>query len=102
MVTAEGNSLRPMTQTSSQISYDHGVSTKKLIGETIGDDHEHHLGRTLVGRDGLSCIACHTFTTYGSMGIPALALDSMGSRLEWDWFRRYLPDPAALRRTRVP
>ena len=37
MVTAEGNSLRPMTQTSSQISYDHGVSTKKLIGETIGN-----------------------------------------------------------------
>ena len=26
-----------MTQTSSQISYDHGVSTKKLIGETIGN-----------------------------------------------------------------
>ena len=37
VVTAEGNSLRPMTQTSSQISYDHGVSTKKLIGETIGN-----------------------------------------------------------------
>ena len=26
-----------MTQTSAQISYDHGVSTKKLIGETIGN-----------------------------------------------------------------
>lgn len=66
-------------------------------------DRDVKLGWKLVGRDGLSCIACHTFTTYGSMGIPALALDTMGSRLEWDWFRRYLPDPAALRPgTRMP
>ena len=27
---------RPMTQISTPISYDHGVSGKKLIGETIG------------------------------------------------------------------
>lgn len=60
-------------------------------------------GWKLVGRDGLSCVSCHTFTTFGSMGIPALAIDKMGSRLEWDWLRRYLPDPAALRPgTRMP
>jgi len=60
-------------------------------------------GWKLVGRDGLSCVACHTFSTFGSMGIPALSLDSMHRRLEWDWFRRYLPDPAALRPgTRMP
>lgn len=60
-------------------------------------------GWKLVGRDGLACVACHTFTTFGSMGVPALALDRMAERLEWDWFRRYLPDPAALRPgTRMP
>ena len=60
-------------------------------------------GWKLVGRDGLNCIACHTFSTFGSTGIPALALDAMAQRLEWDWFRRYLPDPAALRPgTRMP
>jgi cytochrome c553 len=60
-------------------------------------------GWKLVGREGVSCVSCHTFTTHGSLGIPALALDRMGARLEWDWLRRYLPDPAALRPgTRMP
>ncbi len=66
-------------------------------------ERDAKFGWKLVGRDGLSCTACHTFTTLGSMGIPALGLDSMHRRLEWDWFRRYLPDPAALRPgTRMP
>jgi cytochrome c2 len=66
-------------------------------------ERDAKFGWKLAGRDGLSCIACHTFSTYGSMGIPALGLDTMHRRLEWDWFRRYLPDPAALRPgTRMP
>jgi len=66
-------------------------------------DRDAKFGWKLVGRDGLSCIACHTFTTYGSTGIPALALDQMADRVTWDWFRRYLPDPASLRPgTRMP
>lgn len=66
-------------------------------------EREAKFGRRLVGRDGVSCIACHTFSTHGSMGIPALALDRMHERLRWDWFRRYMPDPAALRPgTRMP
>jgi len=61
------------------------------------------IGWKLVGRDGLGCVSCHTFTTHGSMGIPALALDKMGERLEWEWLQRYLPNPAALRPgTRMP
>lgn len=66
-------------------------------------ERDARFGWKLVGRDGLSCIACHTFTTYGSMGIPALALEEMAGRVTWDWFRRYLPDPASLRPgTRMP
>ncbi len=60
-------------------------------------------GRKLVGRDGLNCITCHTFTTYGSLGVPALGLENLYERVRWDWLRRYLPDPAALRPgTRMP
>ncbi len=71
--------------------------------EPAHTERDAKFGRRLVGRDGVSCIACHTFSTYGSMGIPALALDRMHERLRWDWFRRYMPDPAALRPgTRMP
>jgi mono/diheme cytochrome c family protein len=71
--------------------------------EPIFTDRDAKFGWKLVGRDGLSCIACHTFTTYGSTGVPALGLDQMAERLQWDWFRRYLPAPAVLRPgTRMP
>ena len=39
-------------------------------------------GWKLVGTDGLSCVACHTFAQYPSLGIPALGLGTMGHRLE--------------------
>ncbi len=71
--------------------------------EPAVSDRDAKFGRKLVGRDGVSCIACHTFAQHGSLGIPALGLDRMHERLRWDWFRRYMPDPAALRPgTRMP
>ncbi len=73
------------------------------VEEPISSDRDAKFGQKLVGRDGLSCISCHTFAQYGSMGIPALGLERMHERLQFDWFRRYLPDPAALRPgTRMP
>jgi len=73
------------------------------LAEPAVNERDAKFGRKLVGRDGLSCIACHTFAQHGSLGIPALGLDRMHERLRWDWFRRYLPDPAALRPgTRMP
>ncbi len=60
-------------------------------------------GRLLVGTTGLSCISCHTFAGNKSLGVPALDLASVGQRLRWDWFRRYLLDPPSLRPgTRMP
>jgi len=60
-------------------------------------------GRRLVGTTGLSCIACHNFAGNKSLGVPALDLATTGQRLQWDWFRRYLLDPASLRPgTRMP
>jgi mono/diheme cytochrome c family protein len=61
-------------------------------------------GRKLIGTaGGLSCIACHNFAGNKSLGVPALDLATTGQRLTWDWFRRYLLDPQALRPgTRMP
>jgi mono/diheme cytochrome c family protein len=60
-------------------------------------------GRRLVGVGGLTCIACHMFAGNPSLGAPALDLATAGERLKWDWFRRYLLDPQALRPgTRMP
>jgi hypothetical protein len=60
-------------------------------------------GRRLVGVGGLTCIACHMFAGNPSLGAPALDLATAGQRLKWDWFRRYLLDPQALRPgTRMP
>lgn len=71
--------------------------------EPVLDGREAKYGRKLVGKDGLGCVNCHTFTTHGSLGVPALSLEHMHERLRWDWFQRYLPDPAALRPgTRMP
>ena len=60
-------------------------------------------GHKLAGTTGLSCIACHTFAGRASLGVPALDLTTVPERLEWDWFRRYLLNPQALRPgTRMP
>jgi len=66
-------------------------------------DPSHVNGLRLVGNEGLSCIACHTFAGHPSLGIPALDLSTAPQRLTADWFRRYLLEPAKLRPgTRMP
>jgi cbb3-type cytochrome oxidase cytochrome c subunit len=60
-------------------------------------------GRKLIGVGGLTCIACHMFDGHKSLGVPALDLATVGTRLKFDWFRRYLLDPQSLRPgTRMP
>ncbi len=60
-------------------------------------------GRKMIGVGGLTCIACHNLDGNKSLGIPAVDLATSGQRLKWDWFRRYLLDPQALRPgTRMP
>lgn len=60
-------------------------------------------GLRLVGKDGLSCISCHVFAGHPSLGVPAMDLTTAPMRLNGDWFRRYLLDPAKLRPgTRMP
>ena len=60
-------------------------------------------GRKLVGTGGMSCISCHTFAGHKSLGVPAMDLALMTTRLQPDWFARYLLNPGALRPgTRMP
>lgn len=60
-------------------------------------------GRELVGADGLQCISCHRFGARKSLGIDVMDMTQMAKRLQPEWFRRYLLDPASLRPgTRMP
>lgn len=60
-------------------------------------------GRRLAGAGGLVCISCHNFAGHKSLGIPAIDLARMASRLRYDWFHRYLVNPPSLRPgTRMP
>jgi mono/diheme cytochrome c family protein len=113
-VVAEGPKVRPYMATrmphfgavlAATVAADLAAADRQADAEPepILTDRDAKFGWKLVGRDGLSCIACHTFTTHGSTGIPALGLDRMAERIQWDWFRRYLPAPAVLRPgTRMP
>ncbi len=110
----EGSRVRPYMATRMPLFGSHNIGhlpaalesadvSPQALAEPTLSERDSKFGRKLVGRDGLSCVACHTFSTFGSLGIPALGLDHMHERLRWDWFRRYLPDPAALRPgTRMP
>ena len=65
--------------------------------------NEAKYGRKLVGLGGMSCITCHNFGKFKSLGIPALDLTTLAGRLQKDWFVRYLKDPQSLRPgTRMP
>jgi hypothetical protein len=71
--------------------------------DTSTDEALANWGRKLVGTGGLSCISCHTYAGYKSLGISAMDLTHMTKRLKKDWFHRYLLDPASLRPgTRMP
>jgi len=60
-------------------------------------------GRQLVGKEGLSCISCHQFGGYRSLGIQATDLVDMPKRLRRDWFHRYMHNPGQFRPgTRMP
>ncbi len=60
------------------------------------DDME--AGRKLLGiQGGVNCITCHNWAEQKSLGIPALDLSSLDKRLQPEWFRSYLLNPAEYR-----
>lgn len=79
---------------------DGGDQPDKPVVASIDDAK---FGRKLIGTEGLSCIACHNFGQYASLGIPALNLTDMTRRLRKEWFHAYMKNPFALRPgTRMP
>ncbi|MCB9883177.1 MAG: hypothetical protein H6834_15420 [Planctomycetes bacterium] len=70
--------------------------------ETASADLVRH-GRVLVGEGGLSCISCHTYGRYDSLGMPAADLAQMTKRVRQEWFRAFLLDPQRVKPgTRMP
>ncbi len=60
-------------------------------------------GRQLVGTKGMSCVTCHTYGQYKSLGIPAVDLATTAKRLRKDWFFRYVQNPQQYKpETRMP
>lgn len=53
-------------------------------------------GQELVGTRGLSCIQCHHFAGYPSLGIPAVDLADVHARIQPGWFRQLLLDPKSV------
>ena len=58
-------------------------------------------GMQLVGRDGLNCIACHTFQLKPALTMPAVDLTEMHERLQPDWFYHFLSNPGRFHRGTV-
>jgi cytochrome c2 len=55
-------------------------------------------GRKLLGTEGgVNCITCHTWADRPSLGIQALDLSRLDERLQPEWFRDYLLNPAGYR-----
>jgi len=79
---------------------DGGDQADKPVAASLDDAK---FGRKLIGISGLSCIACHNFGDFKSLGIPALNMADMTKRLRKEWFHQYLQNPFALRPgTRMP
>jgi cytochrome c551/c552 len=55
------------------------------------------LGRRLAGNvDGLGCVQCHDFLGTPSLGVRAVDLGQMHTRIRWPWFRDLLVDPTSV------
>lgn len=55
-------------------------------------------GRKIFGtQGGAGCITCHGWGERASLGIQAMDISNLAARLQPDWLREYLVDPAAYR-----
>jgi mono/diheme cytochrome c family protein len=65
--------------------------------EPAFDEVTMEVGRQLVGTTGFGCIVCHEVAGKPSLGIPMIDLATTPERLRFDWFRRWVEEPTALR-----
>jgi mono/diheme cytochrome c family protein len=60
-------------------------------------------GRSLVGKEGLNCVTCHSFGDRPSAGTPGLDFQAMTKRIRGDFWRRYALAPLRFKPgTRMP
>jgi len=99
------NRVRPYVQTRMPVYASHSKELLALLAEppkpVVGPLHltgTVEAGRKLLGvQGGLNCITCHTWDDRPSLGIQALNLSDLNKRLQPDWFREYLLNPAGYR-----
>ncbi|MEX2213151.1 MAG: PA14 domain-containing protein [Phycisphaeraceae bacterium] len=78
-------------------SLKHNVIEPQLSGP-IAD-----VGRKLTGVKGFGCINCHDLAGLPSLGVPAVDLANVYSRVKYEWFMRFLDNPIAYNKnTRMP
>ncbi len=60
-------------------------------------------GLHLLGRDGMSCITCHSYRDWPPAGSPGPSLTAFAERLRYAWWRAYVQAPARYKPgTRMP
>jgi len=69
----------------------------KADADKLFKDGDVEAGRLLLGGNGLSCITCHALSDKPAIGIHAMTLSGTPDRLQPDWFRQNLLNPATLR-----
>lgn len=78
-------------------------SNAEIVAHSESVGQMKSAGRKLVGDKGLGCVKCHPFGQNQAVGIQAMDLQKMSSRLRQDWFMRYMINPQVYRPgTRMP
>lgn len=103
-VLAGENRVRPYLQTKMPIFGSATAPLGALLAKTDAKDStrlpggDDTAGRKLMGtQGGIGCITCHRFGEHAALGIQALDLSNLGQRIQPEWFREYLVNPAAYR-----
>lgn len=96
--------VRPYLHTQMPVYAAHAKALSKLLIEADKKNlpalaaGDVAAGHKLVGiQGGVNCITCHTWGDKPSLGIQALDISDLDKRLNADWFRDYLLNPAAYR-----
>jgi mono/diheme cytochrome c family protein len=80
-----------------------GVAPDSDAGEPQATDALTLAGRELMGRDKLSCVACHLYKDYPVNGTVGPDMTHFGERLRYEWFAAYMRSPSRYKPgTRMP
>jgi len=113
-VLAKGESVRPYMATRMPQFGAEEVSHLTALFEKLDDPNpvtatasfdkaQIKIGRRLVGAKGLGCVNCHNVAGRKSLGVPAVDMAFMYSRLKTKWYYRFMTDPISINKnTRMP